>query len=1687
MKIDRSIINLFCAPIAAGTSAHNPTIAHPAAGATKRNCKMKKLSVVILGILALALGTNALAAPFTSGNIVVQRFGDGTTTLTSTSVAEFLDEYTTNGTTAVQSIALPTTTTIAGSVTNYPLTAAGSATGDGMAQLSTNSLYLLITGFGTNTGVITVNSVATARRVVGIAKADGTIDTTTAIVNDPAGSTRGVASVDGTNLYACGGTSGVRYFTNSQSTASVQLSTSPVNTRGLGVFNGQLYVSSGSGAFRLATVGTGTPTSSGQTIVNLNGMDTSGGSPYGFVMFKLHTGGADDPDTVYICDDSGATTATAGIRKWSLVGTLWTLNGRYLAPGAHHVTGRLRVVGVVTNADLWAVTATGAGASAIISATDNTGYNAAPSPTTVTTNATAGANTKWQGIAFVPSAAGCPNPSCSISGPTTVCATKTNTYTVSGSGGAAPYTFAWSLSSDDSSTFRAGGTTASGSTTQVVAGSAGSYTLTIVPTDNNGCVGSPSCTYPVTVTTSVLPAVTLTCNTTNICAGTSVTFTATPTAAPGGSPTYAFYLNDPTATGDPAQSGSSTTYGPTTTLANGDTVVVYMTSTDDCRSQDTVNSSTITMVVETAPVGGTTTGVAPVCPGGSVTISRSGQTGTVVWQYTSGATPGTFANIDSESGSTVITNIFAGTNYFRALVSGTLCPSVASSTSTVYTLVRPTCSIAGPNPVCAGTTNDYTVTSSNPTDTYGWTISSVAADCATLDTTTGPTVAVNSDSCTSYTLVATVTGTNGCVRICTNAAVTVNTVVPAVAALATENFGTSAGAIPPPTGWSVTELLTWSNSTASASSGYTGASGGANAIIGPGSNNASLLTPVINFTGLTSGVLTFGARRTAAMLTNVVVEVSTNNGTAFDAFSETLTTGVVANDANWHMTTVSLGSAIDGFSQVQIRFRLGGGFTSASNFRLDDVKLSGTVPSAAISPSGTALRCTGVPTTLTATLGSSWLWSPDGETTQSILATNSGAYTVTITYDNGCPATSSATTLTDCTGPSLTCPSDITTNSLVAVNVTYTDPTPSGNCAGLTNSCVPASGSSFDPGTNTVTCTASDDCGNSTNCTFKVIVNAVCNISLTCPSDIVDTIAGCSSVETWSPLTPTADCSVVTNYCSPASGSTFSVGTNTVNCTAKDTQDNVANCSFKVIIVTTSTPSFSFCPGDITTGTDSGTCTDKVVTFSPTATGCGVGIVCVPASGSTFQEGTTPVNCTATDTQGATALCSFNVIVNHLKTLPTFTCSDIITNITPSCTVILGWATNATANCGAVLKGAPACTPKPFTVFKTGTTPVTCKAIDNRMNTNVCSFTVTVLNLDPLTYSWFPTNITLVTCSNKSYSFKPIVAVADLCLVSDSKILTTNYCVPPSKTWFNQGTTTVNCYAQDKSGVTLSSNFVVTVADNVKPTIKPKVKGECIVQACDGVLSYTPPVYTDKCQVALGPVTVVCSPTNNLSTNSTTFVVGAKATSNLVTCTVTDGSGNQASTNWWIITNRRLTPKWNAGGSGLGGNDLCAIVDTDAEPTNTITVGITGGVTNVTHNWVKLYDLDNNDVTSDADVTGAVVSITFNLRTQVSPSSSTSNAMITPLVPKVKLPFTPVAGIGKAGNDVKPVGTMVYVGGATNAFVFDCITTNAGWTANSNTSGDATFIRATVTVTPPKPLCTKSVVGTGEIRLETSP
>src|SRR5439155_6591140 len=192
---------------------------------------------------------------------------------------------------------------------------------------------------------------------------------------------------------------------------------------------------------------------------------------------------------------------------------------------------------------------------------------------------------------------------------------------------------------------------------------------------------------------------------------------------------------------------------------------------------------------------------------------------------------------------------------------------------------------------------------------------------------------------------------------------------------------------------------------------------------------------------------------------------------------------------------------------------------------------------------------------------------------------------------------SSQPTVTVCSPLSITCPGnqnantsgDGTGNCLTVVN--YPAPTTGGGCGTVTVNCSPASGSSFAKGTTTVNCTASDSLGQMDSCSFAVAVNDDENPTVTCPADKTQNTDAnqCYATVTYTTPTGSDNCPGTTVLCSPASGSQFAKGTNTVTCTATDATGNTGSCSFKVIVEDDQNPTVT-CPADKTQNTDANQC-----------------------------------------------------------------------------------------------------------------------------------------------------------------------------------------------------------------------------------------------------------------------------------------------------------------------------------------------------------------------------------------------------------------------------------------------------------------------------------------------------------------
>jgi hypothetical protein len=316
--------------------------------------------------------------------------------------------------------------------------------------------------------------------------------------------------------------------------------------------------------------------------------------------------------------------------------------------------------------------------------------------------------------------------------------------------------------------------------------------------------------------------------------------------------------------------------------------------------------------------------------------------------------------------------------------------------------------------------------------------------------------------------------------------------------------------------------------------------------------------------------------------------------------------------------------------------------------------------------------------------------------------------------------------VSDTVGPVLHVPATIiSSNPVVTYTVTATDNTDSNP----TIFCTPASGATFPVGTTTVQCTATDSHANSTHGSFKVSITGGATAPIiTVPDDI--TAEATSGAGRAVSFTVTATDSA-TILCSPASGSTFPLGTTAVTCSATTAGGTSAD-SFNITIIDTTPPALTL-PGTINKGATSPA--GAVVTFSATAVDLVDGstsVFCNPPSGSTFPIGTTVVQCSTSDSRFNTANGSFLVIVSADVTPPVLT---LPANITAEATSASGAVVTFTATAIDNVDGPVpvTCTPASGSTFPLGTTTVQCSASDSHGNTAHGSFTVTVRDTTPPT------------------------------------------------------------------------------------------------------------------------------------------------------------------------------------------------------------------------------------------------------------------------------------------------------------------------------------------------------------------
>lgn len=333
-----------------------------------------------------------------------------------------------------------------------------------------------------------------------------------------------------------------------------------------------------------------------------------------------------------------------------------------------------------------------------------------------------------------------------VSGPTTLCAGQTATYSIGSVSGATSYN--WTVPS--------GWTITSGQGTTSINVTAGSANGNVCVTASNACgTSSPSCTN-VTINTAPAQPGAIT-GSASVCSGQSLTYSI---SAVTGATSYTWSVPS----GWTINSGQGTTSINVTT--NSNTGNVCVTASNSC---GTSPAQCLAITVGTAPATpGVITGSNPVCPSAVNTYSISvvGGATSYTWTVPSGWT------INSGQGTTSISVTSGATGGNVCVTASNGCGTSAAQCTNITmntNSAAPTSISASTNPTCGGSTTLTVVGGSLGTGaTWNW----FSGSCGGTPVGTGTSITVTPGSTTTYFVRA--QGTCGNTS-CASITITVNT------------------------------------------------------------------------------------------------------------------------------------------------------------------------------------------------------------------------------------------------------------------------------------------------------------------------------------------------------------------------------------------------------------------------------------------------------------------------------------------------------------------------------------------------------------------------------------------------------------------------------------------------------------------------------------------------------------------------------------------------------------------------------------------------------------------------------------------------------------------------------------------------------------------------------------------------
>ncbi len=537
------------------------------------------------------------------------------------------------------------------------------------------------------------------------------------------------------------------------------------------------------------------------------------------------------------------------------------------------------------------------------------------------------------------------------------------------------------------------------------------------------------------------------------------------------------------------------------------------------------------------------------------------------------------------------------------------------------------------------------------------------------------------------------------------------------------------------------------------------------------------------------------------------------------------------------------------------------------------------------------------------------------------VGTTTLTWTVTDIYGNSSQCTQDIT-VTDDEDPLVSCPADVVQNTdpgVCVAAVTIGVPPTSDNCgvATVVNSKNGTNNASdtYALGTTVVTYTVTDIHGNSTTCSFSVLITDAELPTITCPTNKVlnNTVDLCTGTVVIN-VPPTNDncgvATVVNNYNGTNNASdTYDVGTTTVTYTVTDVNGNFNTCSFTVTVNDVQVPEFP-CPADIVQTADPGAC-DAAVTFAEPLPwdNCDVDTIMndynFKANGSdVYPVGTTTLLWTAIDVHGNTTTCTQNITITDDED-PVIQCEPGMaqTNDPGECgadmTVI---SPAASDNCGiASLVNSANGTSDASGFYPVGITNILWTLTDIHGHVVSCNQVITITD-DENAVIVCPADVlqTADIAQCQAAVFIPLPLTSDNCAVDIYGADYTGWSENASG-MYPVGTTTVEYKILDIYSNLDSCSFTVTITDDENPFIicpNDIIYGNDAGE-CEAGVTVVVPLTSDNCGVAS-----VVNDYNGTNDASDDYVVGTTT----VVYTVTDIHANSATCSFTVTVNDHESP-----------------------------------------------------------------------------------------------------------------------------------------------------------------------------------